>query len=198
MRAFGAPQSEFASEVLMDELAEKIGMDPLEFRYKNVYREGDTTPSGCAPDVIVLPGLIDMMRPLYKAALERAKKESTPAKRRGVGISVGQYGCGTDGPDASEAWAELTAEGVTIYDCWEDPGQGGDVGTMITAHEALRPLAIPPEKISLVMNDMSRRPHQRTFRGKQAAGRHRAGHQGRLRAARQRNAQTRRDIPHLC
>jgi len=157
-RAFGAPQSEFASEVLIDELAEKIGMDPLELRYKNVYREGDTTPSGCAPDVIALPGLIDMMRPLYKAALERAKKESTPAKRRGVGVSVGLYGCGTDGPDASEAWAELTAEGVTIYDCWEDPGQGGDVGTMITAHEALRPLAIPPERIRLVMNDMSRAP----------------------------------------
>lgn len=158
-RAYGAPQSEFASEVLMDELAEKIGMDPLELRSKNVYREGDTTPSGSPPDVIALPGLIDMMRPLYKAALERAKKESTPASKRGVGISIGQYGCGSDGPDASEAWAELTPDGVTIYDCWEDPGQGGDVGTIITAHEALRPLGIPPDKIKLVMNDMSLAPN---------------------------------------
>ena len=33
------------------------------------------------------------------------------------------------------------------------------MGTLITAHEALRPLAIPPEKISLVMNDMSRAPN---------------------------------------
>ena len=66
-------------------------MDPLEFRYKNVYREGDTTPSGSPPDVIVLPGLIDMMRPLYKAALEKARKKATPEKRRGVGISVGIY-----------------------------------------------------------------------------------------------------------
>jgi aldehyde oxidoreductase len=158
-RAFGAPQSEFASEVLMDELAEKMGMDPLELRYKNVYREGSTTPSGCAPDVIALPGLIDMMRPGYKEALERAKKESTPEKKRGVGISVGVYNVGTDGPDASEAWAEVTADGVTIYDCWEDPGQGGDLGTLITAHETLRPLNIPPEKIKLVMNDMSRAPN---------------------------------------
>ena len=83
LRAFGAPQSEFASEVLMDELAEKIGMDPLEFRYKNVYRKGDTTPSGCAPDVIALPGLIDMMRPLYKAALKRAKRNRRPPKDEG-------------------------------------------------------------------------------------------------------------------
>jgi aldehyde oxidoreductase len=143
----------------MDELAEKIGMDPLEFRYKNAYREGDTTPSGTPPDVIVLPGLIDKMRPLYKAAVLRAKKESTPEKMRGVGISIGIYNCGLERPDTSEAWAEVTADGVTIYNCWEDPGQGGDVGTLITAHEALRPLAIPPEKIRLVMNDMSLAPN---------------------------------------
>ena len=37
-RAFGSPQGEFASEVLIDELAEKVGMDPLEFRYKNATR----------------------------------------------------------------------------------------------------------------------------------------------------------------
>ena len=37
-RGYGGPESEFASEVLMDELAEKLGMDPLELRYKNVYR----------------------------------------------------------------------------------------------------------------------------------------------------------------
>ncbi len=133
-RAFGSPQGEFASEVLIDELAEKVGMDPLEFRYKNAYRAGDTTPSGTAPDVIVLPGLIDKLRPSYKAAVERAKKESTPAKKRGVGVSIGIYNCGLERPDTSEAWAEITAGGVTIYNSWEDPGQGGDVGTLITAH----------------------------------------------------------------
>ncbi|MFH0728591.1 MAG: molybdopterin cofactor-binding domain-containing protein, partial [Pseudomonadota bacterium] len=157
-RAFGSPQSQFASEVLMDELAEKIGIDPLEFSYKNVYREGDLTPTGCAPDVIVLPGLINMARPHYKEAIERAKKETTPQKKRGVGVSIGIYGCGLDGPDSSEAWAELTEKGVTIFDCWEDPGQGGDVGTLITAHEALRPIHIAPDRISLVMNDMSLAP----------------------------------------
>ena len=153
-RAFGSPEAEFASEVLMDELAEKIGIDPLEFRYKNAYRAGSTTPTGCPPEVIVLPGLIEMARPLYKEALKRAKKESTPRKKRGVGVSIGIYGCGMDGPDSSEAWAELTADGVTIYNGWEDPGQGADLGTVITAHESLRPLGITPDKISLVMNDM--------------------------------------------
>lgn len=153
-RAFGSPEVEFASEVLIDELAEKVGMDPLEFRYKNVYRKGDKTPTGCAPDVICLPGLIEMARPHYKAALKRAKKESTAQKKRGVGVSIGIYGCGMDGPDTSEVWAELTDKGVTIYNSWEDPGQGGDVGTIITAHESLRPLGITPDRIDLVMNDL--------------------------------------------
>ena len=159
MRGFGSPQAEFASESLIDALAEKVGMDPLEFRYKNVYREGDTTPSGSPPGVIVLPGLIDMMRPLYKAALAKAGKEATPEKKRGVGISVGVYKSGIERPDTSEAWVELTAEGVTIYVCWEDPGQGGDIGALITGHESLRPLAIPPDKIRLVMNDMGLVPN---------------------------------------
>jgi aldehyde oxidoreductase len=154
MRGFGSPEAEFASESLMDVLAEKVGMDPLEFRYKNVYRAGDTTPSGSPPDVIVLPGLIDMIRPLYEAARERAAFWSTREKRRGVGVATGIYKSGLERPDSSEAWVELTAEGVTVYVSWEDPGQGGDVGALITAHESLRPLGIGPERIRLVMNDM--------------------------------------------
>jgi len=39
-RGYGSPQSEFASESLIDELAEKMGIDPLELRYLNVYRPG--------------------------------------------------------------------------------------------------------------------------------------------------------------
>ncbi len=48
-RAYGSPQSFLASEVLMDELAEKMGKDPLELRALNVYRPGDTTPTGQEP-----------------------------------------------------------------------------------------------------------------------------------------------------
>ena len=69
-RGYGSPQSLFASEVMVDELAAKMGIDPLEFRYNNVYREGDTTPTGCAPDVIVLPQMLDTIRPYYKKAKE--------------------------------------------------------------------------------------------------------------------------------
>ncbi len=158
-RAFGAPQSQFATELLMDMLAEKMGVDPFDLRYKNVLKPGDTTPTGCPPDVYAMTGLLDMLRPKYEEAVERAKAVTTPGKKRGVGLACGQYNCGSTGPDYAEAWIELSKEGAIAYTSWEDPGQGGDMGTLATAHEALRPLGIAPEKIRLVMNDMSRVPN---------------------------------------
>jgi aldehyde oxidoreductase len=159
-RAYGSPQSFLASESLMDELAEKMGVDPLELRYQNVYRPGDTTPTGQAPDVYSFPEMLDKLRPLYKAAKAKAAAESTAETKKGVGISIGVYGCGIDlGPDGSEAWIELTKEGVTVYNTWQDHGQGADAGTVGTAHQALLPLKLHPRQIKLVMNDTARAPN---------------------------------------
>jgi aldehyde oxidoreductase len=153
-RGYGAPESEFPSETLMDELAEKLGMDPFELRYKNIYRKGSTTPTGQDPEVYSLPEMFDIMRPKYEEAKKRAAAASTAEIKRGVGISLGVYGAGLDGADSAAADAELMADGtVTIYDCWQDHGQGADMGTLGTAHEALKPLGITPDKIRLVMND---------------------------------------------
>lgn len=152
-RAYGSPQSFWASETLMDELAVKMGKDPLELRYLNAYRPGDTTPTGQTPEVFSIPEMIDKLRPLYQEALQRAKKESTPDKKKGVGVSIGIYGCGLDGPDGSEVSVELVPDGVVLTSSWEDHGQGADMGALGTCHEALRPLGIAPDKIKLVMND---------------------------------------------
>ncbi|WP_411678777.1 molybdopterin-dependent aldehyde oxidoreductase [Clostridium thailandense] len=159
-RGYGSPQSLFASEVLVDKLAKKMGVDPLELRYKNVYREGDKTPTGCDPDVIALPGLIEKIMPRYKAAKAKAAEKNVKGgnMKYGVGTSLLIYGCGLDGPDTSNAWAELTKEGVTIGNSWQDHGQGADMGTLTLAHETLRPIGIEPEQIKLVMNDMERTP----------------------------------------
>ncbi|MCK9238764.1 molybdopterin-dependent aldehyde oxidoreductase [Desulfocurvus sp.] len=159
-RGYGGPEAEFASEVLMDELAEKLGMDPLELRYKNVYRKGSTTPTGQDPEVYSLPEMIDKLRPRYEEARKRAAASSTDAVKRGVGVAVGVYGSGLDGPDSSEVDVELNEDGgVTVYTCWEDHGQGADMGSLGTAHEALRPLGIAPDRIRLVMNDTSKAPN---------------------------------------
>ena len=44
MRAYGAPQLMFAVDCMIEEAARKIGMDPVEFRIKNVVRQGDADP----------------------------------------------------------------------------------------------------------------------------------------------------------
>ena len=159
-RGYGGPEAEFPSEVLMDELAEKLGMDPFDLRYINCYREGDTTPTGQKPEVMSLPEMFDRLRPLYEAAKKRVKEESTDEVKRGVGLALAVYGAGLDGPDSSEAWAELNPDGTVTIGCsWEDHGQGADSGAQCTAHEALRPLGIHVDDIRLVLNDTSKTPN---------------------------------------
>lgn len=159
-RAYGAPQALFASEVLVDKLAAEMKMDPLELRYKNVYRKGSTTPSGCEPDVICLPDMIDNMRPHYEEAKKRIKDKNSTAKDKkyGVGFSILLYGCGADGPDTSDAWVELGQDDVTIAVSWEDHGQGADMGTLAQAYESLKPLNIDVDDIKLLLNDMNVTP----------------------------------------
>jgi aldehyde oxidoreductase len=159
-RAYGSPQSFLASESLMDALAAKVGVDPLEIRARNVYRPGSTTPTGQTPEVFSFPDMIAKLRPLYDAACARAKRESTAEVKKGVGISLGIYGCGLDGPDSSEIRVELNPDdSVTLYSTWEDHGQGADMGVLGTAHQALRPLGLTPERIRLVMNDTALAPN---------------------------------------
>jgi aldehyde oxidoreductase len=157
-RGWGSPESMFSSESLMDDLAAKMGKDPLELRYLNVYRPGSTTPTGQVPEVFSLDLMIDILRPKYQAAKEKAARKSTQEKKKGVGVSIGIYGAGGDGPDMAEAWIDLTASGVTVSTTWGDHGQGADAGALGTAHEGLLPLGISPEQIKLVLNDTAKAP----------------------------------------
>lgn len=159
-RAFGAMQAYAAHEQLVEELAEKVGLDPFEFRYRNVFRQGDLGITGNKLSVYPMVKLMDMMRPKYKAALEKAKKESTADKKRGVGINCGGYSVGRGMGDQSDVDLELNADGtITNYNGWEDQGQGGDIGSVALTHEALRPLGIRPDQIRLVMSDTKMCPN---------------------------------------
>ncbi|MDL2264194.1 molybdopterin-dependent oxidoreductase, partial [Synergistaceae bacterium OttesenSCG-928-I11] len=157
-RAFGSPQAYTASEQLVDMLAEKIGMDPFELRYINVAQEGDLCTNSVPYRWYPMKSMMDTMRPHYEAALERAKKFGEPGKKRGVGLAWGGYHVGKS-PDHSEIDIELNPDGsVTHYNTWQEVGQGGDIGAMVHAHEALRPLGLKPEQIHLVQNDTATCP----------------------------------------
>lgn len=154
-RAYGSPQSFLASEIAIDMLAEKMGEDPFEFRYKNLYGENSTTPTGQKPEVHVLPQLFDMIRPKYYEAKKRCEEfnAANTDKKRGVGVALGIYGCGLDGPDSSEARIERTPTGFVVHSGWEDHGQGADLSAQTMAHETLRQAGVKPEEITLVMAD---------------------------------------------
>jgi xanthine dehydrogenase molybdenum-binding subunit len=82
-RAPGGTNAAFASEVVIDELAEKLGIDPLEFRRINAAVEGDRRPDGPVYGRIGMVETVEaaMNHPHYKAPLE--------GKNRGRGVASG-------------------------------------------------------------------------------------------------------------
>ena len=85
-RAPGSPQAAFAVEPVIDELAEKLGMDPMELRLKNVVHEGDRQPTGVPYPPMGGVELEEAMlaHPHYKAPLE--------GPNRGRGVALGYWG----------------------------------------------------------------------------------------------------------
>jgi len=152
-RGAGPPQVTFALESVMDMLAEKISMDPLEFRRINSLLPGQSVSTGMVYDEWPFPELCDAIRPAY----ERAKKEAAAMKagvvRRGVGIATHAFGIG--GPaDIGRVVVELDPDdGLTILAAVADPGEGNDsMLTQIASHLT----GIPLEKIRLVTRDTDR------------------------------------------
>ena len=158
MRAFGAPQGHFAGESIIDEMAAKLGIDAFEFRYKNLYNENSTTTTGNKPDVLVLKGLMDLIKPHYDEALKKkAEFDTSDGKKFGVGLSLSIYCCGDDGFDTSQAAVELLPDGkVALFNTWEDHGQGSDMGALATVQEGLKELHLRPEDIVLISNDTAK------------------------------------------
>lgn len=164
-RAYGSPQSFMGSDIAIDCLAAKMGIDPFEMRAMNCYKEKDDsrTPTGCKPDVYCEEDLFNLARPHYLAAKERVAKKNAASDGRikyGVGVSLGVYGCGLDNSDASECYADLNPDGtVTLRNSWEDHGQGADIATLTAGHEILRQAGFTPEMIKLEMCDTKHCPN---------------------------------------
>ena len=110
-RAPGAPASAFAMETAIDELCEKLGMDPLEFRLRNSAKEGVRRVTGpMTPKV----GYIETLQalkdhPHYAAAIDGVDGDGDGGhKRRGRGVASGFWGNNT-GP--ASALAVVNSDG---------------------------------------------------------------------------------------
>ncbi|MDP9366014.1 MAG: xanthine dehydrogenase family protein molybdopterin-binding subunit [Chloroflexota bacterium] len=91
-RAPGAQQGTFAIESVMDELARRLGLDPLELRLLNCVVEGDERPNGNAWPKIGLKECLEALRE-HPAWQSRAQAK---AAGRGVGIAVGGWPGGVE------------------------------------------------------------------------------------------------------
>jgi CO/xanthine dehydrogenase Mo-binding subunit len=102
-RAPGSPQGAFAVESVIDEIAEKLGMDPLAFRLRNAPREGDRQPSGVPFPSIGCAEVIEAMRahPHYSAPLG--------GPNRGRGVALGYWG---NAGGQSSATINVNADGT--------------------------------------------------------------------------------------
>jgi aldehyde oxidoreductase len=153
-RGYGSPQAYTASEALMDMMAERMGVDPFELRWRNIARPGDQNINSYPYVDYPMETIMETMRPIYERALARAKAEDRPGKRRGVGIAWGGYNVTEGSADQCTLAIELRADGKFVkYDTWQDQGQGGDVGSLQCTLEALKPLGVSLDDIVLIQND---------------------------------------------
>lgn len=129
MRGFGVCQVSFAFESMMDLLAERLCMDPLDLRLRNALRRGDRNAAGVT--LIHSTGMVPCLETLRSreiwAGRDVWKRNAGPFKRRGVGIAAvfNAMGYGRGLPDSAIAKVELTEEGrIRIYSGVSDMGQG--------------------------------------------------------------------------
>jgi len=155
MRGYGNPESTFAVESQMDELAERLGIDPLELRRRNATKPGDVNPQGFVITSFAMLECLD-------AAAEEIRKDPPPLRsgwKRGVGYA-GMFHVGGGArvyrSDGCGAIVKLDDFGrVTLLTGATEIGQGSDtVLAMIVAET----LGVPIERVDVVNSDTSVRP----------------------------------------
>jgi CO/xanthine dehydrogenase Mo-binding subunit len=161
-RGFGEPQVVFAFEAALDELAEKLGQDPLMLRLKNALQIGDETITGHKLTESV--GFREVLEQVAAAADWKRKREEyardTGPVRRGIGLAASYYGVGLGamGKHLNPAGASVvvSADGsVTVAVGTTEIGQG--MVTVLT-QIAAEALGCPPEVVHVVEADTSRVP----------------------------------------
>ncbi|MCL4859286.1 MAG: molybdopterin-dependent oxidoreductase [Caldilineaceae bacterium] len=151
-RGFGGPQGHFAAEMQMNKIAAALGIDPVDLRRRNVWREGSILPTrtpvppGCTAAAV----LEAAARPYGQAGDGKAEtggrgrqltsldaSRTHVARGRGFALSYKNVGFSLGFPEACAAWVEL--HGATQVERAVVGCVGADVGQ--GAHQAMRQLA---------------------------------------------------------
>jgi len=168
-RGFGAPQAHFAAESMVTRLAHALGLDPVELRRRNIYREGSLEPSGGplprgVSALPVLERLVEEVRARFGHPGKRDGHEGVaPHLRRGVGLACGikNVGYSFGFPEQATATVELfggpeEVERAVVRVGAADVGQGTHLALRQIAAETLR---LPLGRVAMVTDDSSEAPN---------------------------------------
>lgn len=169
-RGYGHPQITFALESLVDELAEKLAVDPVAFRLQNANRPETTSIAGTVVHTALLRECIETAA----AEIGWTEKRGRLPRGRGVGLAVASGGSGAyvyHGANRSEGRVEVTDDGGVLVRFG-----GADAGTgqrTMLAQVAAEELGVDPEQVGVEMMDSERTPFDMgawSSRGTQMSG----------------------------
>ncbi len=164
-RGFGAPQALFMAEMQMSKLAEKLGMDPVEFRLKNALRDGDAMGTGSpAPGPVSIVKCIETARdhfgwkksPKPKTQHSGRKKNGPAAVVRGRGFAAGFKNVGFSFGYQENCWAKVelhgsgTIERVVVHHAGAEVGQGTHT---VMVQMAAHALGVSADQVKLMTSD---------------------------------------------
>ena len=161
-RGYGAPQGLFAQEVLLDEIAHEMHLDPIEFRQKNLVQVGDAPPLLEAlgegkegfKQVILSCEIEECLRRGSAAIDWEAKRKASKADgplKRGVGMCCCMHGSGIPGVDMGAAYLKINEDGsFNLQVGATDIGTGSDT---IFAQIVAEVLTIEPQKVIVYSSD---------------------------------------------
>lgn len=165
-RGFGSPQAQFAAESMVSRLAHELGIDPVEFRLRNMYREGSLEPTQNP-----LPAGVSAVPVLQRCERESrsrlgyglpARGNGDPNVRRGVGIASGikNVGYSFGFPEQATASVELSGDRaidrVVLRIGAAECGQGAHLVMRQICAETLH---VPVEIVTLIAEDSAESPN---------------------------------------
>jgi len=153
LRGFGVPQLVWAYESHTDMIARALGIDPVEFRRKNILREGRPQATGTKMKDAAIETVLDRLEVLldWKKPFDRGGG----TLKRGRGLAVGFKACISN--TTSLAAVSVNADGsCTVYCSSVDMGQGSDTAMAQIAAEVLN---LPAESVRVVHSDTDVTPY---------------------------------------
>ncbi len=153
LRGFGIPQLVWAYESHTDMMARELAIDPVEFRRRNLLREGRPQATGTAMKDAALEKVLERVEALMEWS--SPVKRETGTVKKGRGIAIGFKACVS--PTTSLAMVTVNADGSCIVYCsTADMGQGSDTAMAQIAGEVLHMAA---ESITVVHSDTDVTPY---------------------------------------